>query len=30
VEHSEDQVLAWERHEEHYCLWVQRGAAARP
>ena len=25
VERSGDHVLAWEKHDEHCCLWVQRG-----
>ncbi len=24
VERSQDRVLAWERREEDYCLWVQK------
>lgn len=30
VERSEDRVLAWERQEKHYCVWVQKGAAGKP
>jgi TusA-related sulfurtransferase len=30
VERSRDRVLAWERHEEDYCVWVQKGAPAKP
>jgi TusA-related sulfurtransferase len=30
VERSQDQVLAWERHAEHYCVWVQKGPPEKP
>jgi TusA-related sulfurtransferase len=29
VERSGDTVLAWEKHDEYYFLWVQKGPGCR-
>ncbi len=29
VERSGDRVLAWERHDEDCCLWVQKSPASQ-
>jgi TusA-related sulfurtransferase len=30
LERSGDQVLSWERHEEHYYLWVRKSPIPLP